>query len=190
MHSQIVIGMDEVGRGCWAGPLVVGAVALGKPIEGLRDSKQLSRRQRERLVPAIESTAIAWSLGWVAPQDIDRLGLTAGIQLAYERALEGLELEPAEIIIDGSYNFLPDASGVRTLVHADSLIPAVSAASILAKVARDTFMREMAGFYPGYGFERHVGYGTAVHRDALQRLGTSELHRSSFRPVQLVQGLA
>ncbi len=181
---MVTVGIDEVGRGCWAGPLVAGAVVLSAPIEGLRDSKQLSRQQRERLASIIKASAVAWGLGWVMPEEIDDLGLTASVRLAYQRAMEPLQAVPDEIIIDGNFNYLADEPRARTLVRADSLIPAVSAASILAKVARDIFMREAVVLYPGYGFESHVGYGTSVHIAALHRLGVCQLHRRSFRPVR------
>lgn len=181
---MVVLGMDEVGRGCWAGPLVVGAVVLKRRIPGVRDSKQLSRLARERLAPIIRQRAVAWGLGWVEPAEIDELGLTAGVRLAYERAIREVAVAIDEIIIDGNYNFLVGNPRVRTVIKADQHIPAVSAASILAKVARDEFMRKQASIYPMYGFDRHVGYGTTVHRMALLQYGPCALHRRSFRPLR------
>ena len=180
-----LVGIDEVGRGCWAGPLVAGAILLGDPIAGLRDSKQLTRLRREQLDKQIREKAVAYGLGWVSAQEIDEFGLTAAVRLAYKRALAAINAPFTDILIDGSYNFLADDPRATTLVKADATVPAVSAASIIAKVARDAFMREAAVRYPAYGFERHVGYGTALHQEALQKHGSCILHRQSFRPVAL-----
>lgn len=182
---MVVLGMDEVGRGCWAGPLVVAAVVLRHRISGIRDSKLLSRSARERLAPIIRRRAVAFGLGWVDPSEIDQLGLTAGVRLAYERALREIAIEVDEIIIDGNYNFLAGDTRVRTMIKADQHVSVVSAASIIAKVARDEFMREQAKEYPVYGFDRHVGYGTKAHRTALLQYGPCALHRRSFRPLRL-----
>lgn len=182
--------MDEVGRGCWAGPVMVGAVILAVPIDGLRDSKLLSAKQRDKLATVIYSSAQASAIGEASHHEIDELGLTAALSLAYQRALLGITVAFDEITIDGSYNFLPNVPNVRTVIKADDLEPAVSAASIIAKVARDAYMTEIAGTYPGYSFERHVGYGTAAHAAALNRLGACELHRRSFEPVRRVIELA
>ncbi len=184
---MIVVGIDEVGRGCWAGPLVVGAVILAEPIAGLTDSKLLTKGRRERLAAVIRQQAV-WALGWVAPAEIDAQGLTAATTLAIYRALEQIPDDFDEIIIDGSVPYLPDHAKARTLVKADLTVPAVSAASIIAKVARDDYMRAAAPRYPGYGFDRHVGYGTAFHLESLRTHGVTDLHRRSFKPVQaLVQ---
>lgn len=178
--------MDEVGRGCWAGPVVVGAVILGGPIAGLRDSKQLSVKSRETLNALIRSIAMAVALGEASTSEIDELGLTAALCLAYQRALAKVAAPFDEVIIDGNYNFLSGTPNVRTIIKADALEPAVSAASIVAKVARDQYMAAMDGQYPGYGFARHVGYGTAAHALALRRLGVCDLHRRSFAPIQRI----
>lgn len=176
--------MDEVGRGCWAGPAMVGAVLLREPIEGLRDSKLLSRTRREQLDTIIRAEALAWSVGVASSEEIDILGLTAGLALAYSRALGQITQAYDEVVIDGTYNFLAGNPKVRTLVKADQLVPAVSAASIIAKVARDRWMAEAAKTYPQYGFDKHVGYGTAAHLAALQQHGPCALHRRSFAPIQ------
>ena len=183
---MVVLGIDEVGRGCLAGPLVAGAVILKRAIPGVKDSKQLTRIARERLDVVIRRRAVAYGLGWVEPAELDRLGLTAAVRLAYRRALEGIEIVPDEIIIDGNYNFLADMPNARAVIKADAIVPAVSAASIIAKVARDAYMREQAMQFPLYGFERHVGYGTSFHRLALQRHGPCSLHRHSFQPIRLL----
>jgi ribonuclease HII len=180
----ITVGIDEVGRGCWAGPVVAGAVILAVPIVGLKDSKLLSKTQREKLTAEIEVSAAAFGLGWVQPAELDALGLTQAVRLAMQRALERITIAYDEIIIDGAYNFLADNSKARPLVKADNLIPAVAAASIIAKVARDRYMAEQALKFPHYHFERHVGYGTAAHLAALKQRGVCELHRLSYKPIK------
>lgn len=179
-----IVGIDEVGRGCWAGPLVAGAVLLAHSIEGLKDSKKLSKKQRERLSKIILREAKTFGLGWVWPDEIDEIGLTAAVGLAMQRALEQINQEYDELIIDGSYNFFPDEPRAKAIIKADDLVPAVSAASIIAKVARDNYMEEIAGQYPGYGFEKHVGYGTALHIEKLKLHGVSDLHRRSYKPIK------
>lgn len=181
--AAMIVGIDEVGRGCWAGPLVAGAVVLGQPIAGLKDSKKLSKAQRERLDAEIQVMAAACGLGWVTPQEIDTVGLTEAVRLAMQRALAAIAVPYEQIIIDGSYNFFPDNPKTSTLVGGDNLVPAISAASIIAKVARDRYMAGLSTRYPGYGFEKHVGYGTAAHIAALKQLGVSDMHRTSFKPV-------
>ena len=180
----MIVGMDEVGRGCWAGPLVAGAVLLAQPIVGLKDSKLLTRRQREALDILIRGQTMAIGLGWVESVEIDEIGLTAAVRLAMERALQQIELEYDELIIDGNYNFFPDNPKAKAIIKADTTVPAVSAASIIAKVARDNYMREMALEYPQYGFEQHVGYGTALHLERLKLHGVSVLHRHSYKPIR------
>lgn len=181
---KLIVGMDEVGRGCWAGPLVAGAVILKRPINGLKDSKQLSKKQRARLAAEIELQALAIGLGWVSPGEIDDKGLTAAVGLAMQRALAKITLEYDEIIIDGSLNFLSENPKAKTIIKADATVPCVSAASIVSKVARDNYMRDIIRQYPDYGFDRHVGYGTALHLARLKLYGVSKLHRRSFKPVQ------
>lgn len=181
---MISVGIDEVGRGCWAGPLVAGAVILRQPIPGLKDSKQLSKKQRERLAAEIEVQALAFGLGWVSPQEIDELGLTPAVGLAMLRALEQIEDFHDEIIIDGHFNFLSDNPKARAVIKADASVPAVSAASIIAKVARDDYMAKVASQHPNYGFDKHVGYGTALHQERLKLHGVCELHRRSFKPIR------
>lgn len=178
-----IVGIDEVGRGCWAGPLVVGAVQLREPIEGLADSKKLTKKNREVLSGQIHKSAVV-GLGWVEATEVDELGLTKATILGSKRAMESI-LEPYDkIIIDGNINYLPDNPKSRCLTKADDTVPAVSAASIVAKVARDQYMKNESVKYKGYGFEYHVGYGTARHRDALSLYGITPLHRRSFKPVR------
>jgi ribonuclease HII len=181
----MLVGIDEVGRGCWAGPLVAGAVILDTPIPGLKDSKQLCKASRLILAEQIRGQAVAYGLGWVWPPEIDEHGLTWAVHSAMERAVAELgAVAYDEIIIDGNINYLPGYPGSRAIIKADATVPAVSAASIIAKVARDTYMAELGEAYAGYGFEKHVGYGTAAHIAALKTLGVSDIHRRSYKPIQ------
>ena len=186
-----ILGIDEVGRGPWAGPLVVGACVLGdSQIEGLTDSKKLTAKKREALAPIIREKA-AVSLGWVSAAELDRIGLSKALCKAARLAVKQIHVPFHEIIIDGTVNFLRDtplAGYVQTMTKADLLVPEVSAASIVAKVARDEYMYKLAEKYPGYGFEKHVGYGTAAHKAALKLLGPCPQHRKSFRPVAELLG--
>ncbi len=180
----MIVGIDEVGRGCWAGPLVAGAVLLGMPIPGLKDSKKLSKAQREALTILIEEQALEIGLGWVTPMEVDAYGLTEAVRLAMTRALAQITADYDEIIIDGSYNFMADNPKASTLIKADDLVPAVSAASIVAKVARDKYMSDLALEFPAYGFDQHVGYGTPLHVAALKLHGVTKHHRRSYKPIQ------
>jgi ribonuclease HII len=183
----MILGIDEVGRGPWAGPLVIGAVVLGeKTIDGLTDSKKLTKKRRDELDVVIRAEASGYGLGWVHANEIDEIGLSAALILATKRAVEQVMTPYHEIIIDGTINFLKDTAKsqyVTTLKKADLLIPSVSAASIIAKVARDNYMIEQAEIYPEYKFESHVGYGTATHRAAIDKFGVTPLHRLSFAPL-------
>lgn len=172
-----------------AGPLVAGAVLLEKPIRGLKDSKLLTRKQREVFDVRIRERALAYGIGWVSAEELDAVGLTAAVRLAMERALEQITVAYDTVIIDGNYNFLKHIANTSTLIKADNTVPAVSAASIIAKVARDNWMRQAAQEFPGYGFESHVGYCTKAHREAVARLGVTSLHRTTFSPVRLAQEL-
>lgn len=180
----MTVGIDEVGRGCWAGPLVAGAVLLSQPIAGLKDSKKLSKAQREKLDADIRVLAKAFGLGWVTPLEIDELGLTEAVRLAMERALACITAPFKRLVVDGSINYFAHLPAAEAIISADNLIPEVSAASIIAKVARDNYMAKAALRYPGYAFEKHVGYGTAAHLAALKTQGVCELHRRSFKPIQ------
>lgn len=181
-----ILGIDEVGRGPWAGPLVVGACVLGDAqIEGLTDSKKLTPKKREALAPIIREQA-AVGLGWISAEELDRIGLSQALCKAARAAVKQIKVPFHEIIIDGTVNFLRDtplASHVQVLKKADLLVPEVSAASIVAKVARDEYMYQLAKKYPGYGFKKHVGYGTAAHKAALEKLGPCPEHRKSFKPI-------
>jgi ribonuclease HII len=189
--ERLVAGIDEVGRGPLAGPVVVGAVILDadRPIDGLADSKALSQKRREYLAEEITSNALAWSVAWADATEVDSLNILQATLLAMRRAILGLRLRPAIVEIDG--NRLPDLefNGRKivgnAVVGGDRLIPAISAASIIAKVRRDRMMLEFDHIYPSYGFRRHKGYGTAEHRDCLERFGPCPQHRRSFRPLAL-----
>ena len=190
----MILGIDEVGRGPWAGPLVVGAVILGGvEIDGLDDSKKLTKKRREALDEVIRNQAAAWALGWVSAGELDEVGMSQALRLATRRAVTKIQAQCKannvafdEIIIDGTVNFLADTAleqYVTVMAKADGLIPSVSAASIVAKVARDQFMAEQDAVYPGYGFASNAGYGVAKHRAAIERLGVTPLHRLSFAPL-------
>lgn len=200
--ASSILGIDEVGRGPWAGPLVVGTVILGAAFLdpenstlcdaylALDDSKRLTPTRRTALSEIILTHAAATGLGWVTAAELDRYGLSASLKLATRRAVKPILATKThfdEIIIDGTVNFLqttPLRDRVTTLKRADHLVKEVAAASIIAKVARDQYMVNLAEQYPGYGFEKHVGYGTAQHRAALAALGPCPEHRLSFRPLQ------
>lgn len=188
----MILGIDEVGRGPWAGPLVVGAVVLGGvEIPGLTDSKKLTKKRREALVPLIKEKAAAWALGWVTANELDDIGMSEALKLATRRAVEQIKVPYNEIIIDGTINFLVGTGKgkyVTCLPKADLLVPSVSAASVIAKVARDDYMAEQDKVYPGYGFAGHAGYGVAKHRGAIDTLGVTPLHRLSFAPLQKYRG--
>lgn len=180
----MIVGIDEVGRGPWAGPVVVAAVGLGgKSIEGLTDSKKLSKKKRDILSLEIKQEATCIGIGWVSARDIDRIGMSAALKLAAKRAIGQIDTSDIEqIIIDGTIRLLDDPR-VTTMKQADLLVPSVSAASIIAKVARDSYMASCDSVFPGYNFGKHAGYGTALHQAALQKLGPCPIHRMSFAPL-------
>ena len=183
----MILGIDEAGRGPWAGPLVVGAVILGGVnIEGLTDSKKLSKKKREALYDEITARAAAYASGWVSATELDTIGMSAALRLATRRAVEQITVPYSEIIIDGTINFLVDTGKgayVKTLAKADILVPSVSAASIIAKVERDRYMGVLDEAHPDYGFKNHAGYGVSKHREAIARLGVLPEHRLSFAPL-------
>lgn len=181
---MLVLGIDEVGRGCLAGPLVVGAVALDLKISGLKDSKLLTRKRREFYSEIIFSKAKYTGLGWVSVQELDAIGLSSSLRLGAARALQGLTLDVDRVVLDGNYNYLSAICGAEAIIKADMTVPSVSAASIIAKVARDNYMIQLAEQFPVYGFETHVGYGTAAHLTALKEYGACIHHRKSFEPLK------
>ena len=194
----MILGIDEVGRGPYAGPLVIGACVLGdwqnsedaEWIEKLTDSKKLSAKRREELYVLIKEKALAAATGWVSSAEIDEVGLSEALRLATRRAVEQIQKTKvpfSEILIDGTMNFLVGTKlekYVSTLKKGDFLVKEISAASILAKVERDKYMTELDAVYPEYGFGKHVGYGTAAHQKAMEEFGLTPEHRRSFRPVR------
>ncbi len=181
-----VVGIDEVGRGSWAGPLLVVAARAKQVLpDGLADSKVLSRKKREELFePIVECCDLGE--GWVQPEEIDKIGITRALRLGVSRALMALgTLVDEHIIMDGLINYCPaEFVNVKTMVKADASQPIVSAASIYAKVKRDQHMTRLAQFYPDYKFDKHVGYGTKLHLQLLQKHGVSQVHRRSYKPVK------
>ncbi len=183
-------GVDEAGRGPLAGPVSAAAVILDRRrrIRGLDDSKKLSEAAREELALVIRERALAWAIGFASVEEIDRLNIFHAALLAMRRAVEQLSVPPDEILVDGLH--CPAVScAARAIVDGDAKIPAISAASILAKTARDAHMRALHERYPQYGFDRHQGYGTPEHLEALRRHGACEVYRRTFAPVREVLGL-
>jgi len=186
---MLTLGIDEVGRGAWAGPMAVGAVVLDSentPI-GLADSKKLTKKKREKLVPDIKKSAIAIGIGWATAPEIDKLGLSKSLKLAAVCAIKQIPSEiykkVDQIVIDGTVRLIEDPR-VVTLIKADSKIAAVSAGAIIAKVARDNYMAQLDKVFPDYEFARHVGYGTGLHQNKLRNFGAiAGIHRQSFAPI-------
>jgi ribonuclease HII len=180
-----VCGVDEAGRGPLAGPVVAAAVILHEPIDGLKDSKLLSSSMRESLTRQIRERALAFAIAQATVEEIDRLNILQATMLAMQRAVAALEVAPDEAWIDG--NRCPAlACRARAIVRGDRLHPVISAASILAKTARDAEMLRLHERYPQYGFDRHKGYPTPEHLALLERHGASEIHRRSFAPVRRI----
>ena len=180
----LVAGVDEVGRGPLAGPVVAAAVILDpeNPIDGLADSKKLTEKRRESLALEIKEKALAWSICRAEVEEIDQINILQASLLAMKRSVESLSQQPELALIDG--NHCPELDcAMEAIIKGDSKEPAISAASILAKVARDNEMVEMEE-YPGYGFAKHKGYPTKQHREAIIKLGITEIHRKSYAPVQ------
>jgi len=184
-NQQRIAGVDEVGRGPLAGPVVAAAVILdpNNPIEGLMDSKKLTEKKREILAVEIKEKALSWALGRAEVEEIDEINILQASLVAMSRAVEKLNIEPELVLVDG--NKCPKVRyPVEAIVKGDSLIEAISAASIIAKVARDTEMIAFDEVYPGYGLAKHKGYPTAMHRQALLDLGVTIIHRRSYKPVR------
>jgi len=181
----LVCGVDEAGRGPLAGPVYAACVILraDDPIDGLADSKALTASRREALATQIRSRAAAWAIASATVEEIDRINILCASLLAMRRAIEQLILEPHEVVVDGLH--CPEIRyPVKAIVDGDNLVAEISAASILAKTARDALMRELHDLYPHYGFDRHKGYSTREHLEALQRHGACPIHRRSFAPVR------
>lgn len=181
----LVCGVDEAGRGPLAGPVSAAAVILdpSRPIAGLADSKKLSEKQRDLLAPIIRERALAWAVAYASVAEIDQLNILQATLLAMRRAVLALHLQPQQVLVDGLY--CPQ-TGIpsQAIVKGDSKVAAISAASILAKTARDELMLELHEQYPQYGFAAHKGYPTAAHLAALRTHGASDVHRRSFKPVR------
>jgi ribonuclease HII len=181
----LICGVDEAGRGPLAGPVSAAAVILdpASPIEGLADSKKLSEKQRDRLAPIIRERALAWAVAYAEVDEIDELNILQATLLAMKRAVQALHIQPQQVLVDGLY--CPQ-TGIpsQAIVKGDSKVAAISAASILAKTARDELMLKLHEQYPQYGFDGHKGYPTASHIAALREHGVSDVHRRSFRPVR------
>jgi len=187
----LLAGVDEAGRGPLAGPVVASAVVLDSriPLHGLADSKKLTAKRREQLAGEIKRHSLAWSVAWADAAEIDAINILAATMLAMRRAILGLSITPDKVQVDG--NRLPDLRFDGTLIDGeaiiggDDIVPAISAASIIAKTTRDQMMLELDKIYPRYEFARHKGYGTEVHRQRLQDFGPCEHHRRSFAPVRM-----
>ena len=187
-----IAGVDEVGRGCLAGPVVVAAVILdpNRPIKGLRDSKKLSAKKREELAQEIKEKALAWAVAAMGPEVIDKINILQATLEAMKAAVEKLPVEPDFVQVDG--NKLPKWKWLsEAIVKGDDKVEWISAASIIAKTTRDAYMCKIAKLYPQYGFEHHVGYGTAEHIKALKAYGPTPIHRKTFAPVrEVINGLS
>ncbi len=187
-----IAGVDEVGRGCLAGPVVAAAVILdpNRPIKGLRDSKKLSAKKRDELAQEIKEKALAWSVAAMGPEVIDKINILQATLEAMKAAVEKLPVEPDFVQVDG--NKLPKWKWLsEAVVKGDDKVEWISAASIIAKTTRDGYMCKIAELYPQYGFEHHVGYGTAEHIKALKAYGPTPIHRKTFAPVrEVIDGLS
>ena len=184
-RAPLVCGVDEAGRGPLAGPVFAACVILREddPIKGLADSKVLSHERRKHLAIEIRNRAAAWAVASASVEEIDRINILRASLLAMRRAVEQLVIEPHEVLVDGLH--CPQVRfPVRAIIDGDALVAEISAASILAKVARDALMVALHELYPDYGFARHKGYGTRQHLEALRRFGVSPIHRRSFAPVR------
>lgn len=184
---QLIAGVDEAGRGPLAGPVVAAAVILNpkKPIQGLADSKKLSAIEREELFKEIRQHSLAWSVARGRVAEIDSINILQATLLAMQRAVDRLKLAPHLVLVDG--NHCPSFGyPAKAIIRGDDLEPAISAASIVAKVLRDRLMLLMEKWYPGYGFAKHKGYGTKFHKEALQKQGPCRIHRRFFGPVAAV----
>ena len=185
MSESLVCGVDEVGRGPLAGPVVAAAVILdpARPIDGLADSKKLSEKRRETLYETIRERALSWSIGRAEVAEIDTINILQASLLAMQRAVAGLSIAPHQALVDG--NRVPQLQcDTRAIIGGDACEPCISAASIIAKVTRDREMIALDARYPGYGLARHKGYPTRQHLESLEVLGVSEIHRRSFAPVR------
>jgi ribonuclease HII len=184
-ESLLIAGVDEVGRGSLAGPVVAAAVILdpGRPIVGLADSKKLTERKRQQLSQMIQQQALSWAIAEASVAEIDELNILQATLLAMQRSVVGLHIQPDNVLVDG--NRLPRLTiPAQAIIKGDSKIPAISAASILAKVYRDNLMVDYHHLYPNFSFHLHKSYGTSQHLAEIQQFGYLEVHRKSFNPVK------
>lgn len=181
-----IAGVDEVGRGAWAGPIVAAAaiMPLDKRVNHVKDSKELSPRKRKRVAAAIQEVAVSYAIGVVDNTEIDRIGIVEANELAMMRAIQGLEITPDYILVD-AFN-LSGLTGIKQngIAHGDALVYSIAAASIIAKVTRDQMMEDLDEQFPQYGFAKHKGYGTEAHKKALERYGVTQIHRATFHPMK------
>lgn len=177
----MIAGVDEVGRGCLAGPVIAASVILLKPIEGLKDSKKLSLKKREDLCLKIKESSI-FAIGSSSNDEIDKINILQASLLAMKRSFEKLNVKPNKVLVDGTHIF-QSAIEIESIVGGDNLVPSISAASIIAKVYRDKLMMEYSKEFPKYGFEKHKGYPTKDHKKMLIKYGTTRIHRRSFKGV-------
>ena len=183
MLIRSIVGIDEVGRGCLAGPLVAAAVILKSSIPGITDSKILSEKQRYNYKDLIYENAIDIAIGWTNVDVINDKGLTYAVSNAMSMAINKVRVKYSKIIIDGNYNYLPDFDNVETVIKGDSLVQSVSAASIIAKIYRDEWITRLSLKYPQYGLEKHKGYGTKFHLEMIEKYGPTDIHRMFFKPL-------
>jgi len=199
MGCRVIFGIDEAGRGPWAGPVAAGAVALplnqsnlNKQLAGVRDSKDMTPNQREGLVDTIKETALAWGVGHSTAREIDELGIVPATKTAMQRALDNAiedSVEPDCLFLD--YMLWPERRDIPqvSIVSGDKHSLSIACASVLAKVWRDTFMLELDAEFPQYGFANHKGYGTQAHREALEKFGPTDFHRKYYKPIQMLLNL-
>jgi len=187
---SLVAGLDEAGRGAWAGPVFAAAVVLPPEpmmesiLSGVRDSKQMTPHQREHWAGEIQAVALAWGIGWAEAGEIDRIGILPATRLAMSRAVEQLGEMPEYLLVDGNFLLPQIPLPQQALIKGDRRSLSIAAASVLAKTTRDSLLIDYETDYPGYGFARHKGYGTALHRAALEQLGICPIHRMSFAPLK------
>jgi ribonuclease HII len=181
----ITAGLDEVGRGPLAGRVYAACVILdpGNPVHGLDDSKKLSSKKRAALISIIKTAAVAWSVGWADEREIEEINILRASHLAMQRALDSINHPYDIILVDGNIFPFGDTPG-RAVIGGDKTVPEIQAASIIAKETRDQYMRDLGEVYPGYGFEKHMGYPTKLHREMIAKLGVTPVHRRTFRGVK------
>ena len=177
----MIAGVDEVGRGCLAGPVIAASVILKRPIKGLMDSKRLSSKKREDLSQIIKKNSI-FAIGAANSQEIDQINILQASLLAMQRSLEKLDIQPKKVLVDGNHIFETSIE-IEAIVGGDNLIPSISAASIVAKVFRDRLMMAYSKEFPNYGFDKHKGYPTKLHKEMLKKYGLTRIHRKTFKGV-------